>query len=185
MAKTYIQLQKEIDQLQLEAAKLMAREKSDVIEKVKDAIKTYELTPRELFGAKAGAKTGTATAGGKTKAKLSATPKFSDGAGNFWVGRGKRPDWLRDALASGRDLADFAIGVRRVVPPKAEAGMSTPKAVKPMNASKPKKAATNGATTLGARYKDADGNSWSGRGPMPKWLKAAVAGGKSLEQLAA
>ncbi len=32
-----------------------------------------------------------------------------DGDGNTWVGRGPRPQWLRDALASGRSLGNFAI----------------------------------------------------------------------------
>ncbi|MCC8616331.1 MULTISPECIES: H-NS family nucleoid-associated regulatory protein [Xanthomonas] len=30
---------------------------------------------------------------------------------NTWVGRGKRPDWLRDYLQSGRDLSEFEIPV--------------------------------------------------------------------------
>ena len=31
------------------------------------------------------------------------------GHGNTWVGRGKRPQWLRDALAAGKQLSDFEI----------------------------------------------------------------------------
>jgi DNA-binding protein H-NS len=30
-----------------------------------------------------------------------------DGAG--WGGRGKRPQWLRDALAAGKQLSDFEV----------------------------------------------------------------------------
>ena len=41
--------------------------------------------------------------------KPPAVAKFSDGQGNTWVGRGKRPQWLRDALAAGKQLSDFAI----------------------------------------------------------------------------
>ena len=37
------------------------------------------------------------------------------------------------------------------------------------------------ASKLPAKYRDALGNTWSGRGPRPKWLKAAVASGSSLE----
>ena len=39
----------------------------------------------------------------------SAVVKFSNGAGGTWVGRGKRPQWLRDAIASGKQLSDFAV----------------------------------------------------------------------------
>lgn len=34
------------------------------------------------------------------------------------------------------------------------------------------------------KYRDASGNSWSGRGLKPKWLSAALAGGKQLEDFA-
>lgn len=36
-----------------------------------------------------------------------------------------------------------------------------------------------------AKYRDADGNTWSGRGPKPKWFKAALAAGKSPDDLKA
>lgn len=35
--------------------------------------------------------------------------KYRDAAGNTWGGMGKRPQWLRDALASGKQLEDFLI----------------------------------------------------------------------------
>ena len=35
-----------------------------------------------------------------------------------------------------------------------------------------------------AKYRDAAGNSWGGRGPKPGWMKAALAAGKKLEELA-
>ncbi len=35
-----------------------------------------------------------------------------------------------------------------------------------------------------AAYQDGAGNTWSGRGPRPQWLKAALAEGKSLEDFA-
>ena len=37
---------------------------------------------------------------------------------------------------------------------------------------------------VAAKYRDAFGNSWSGRGLQPKWLKAAIAGGRSLGDFA-
>jgi DNA-binding protein H-NS len=32
-------------------------------------------------------------------------------------------------------------------------------------------------------YSDNAGNTWTGRGPKPKWLKAALDAGRSLEEL--
>jgi DNA-binding protein H-NS len=46
----------------------------------------------------------------KTKAgKKPMVVKFSNGAGGTWGGLGKRPDWLRAALAAGKQLSDFAV----------------------------------------------------------------------------
>jgi len=35
--------------------------------------------------------------------------KYRDNAGNTWVGRGRRPNWLKAALAGGKALQDFAV----------------------------------------------------------------------------
>jgi len=35
-----------------------------------------------------------------------------------------------------------------------------------------------------AKFRDSEGNEWSGRGPRPKWLRAALAAGRSLEDFA-
>lgn len=40
---------------------------------------------------------------------------------------------------------------------------------------KPRKAST--------AYEDDQGNSWSGKGPQPKWFKEALANGRTKEQL--
>lgn len=37
---------------------------------------------------------------------------------------------------------------------------------------------------VAAKYKDDQGNSWSGRGLKPKWLAMALASGKKLEEFA-
>ncbi|UUX97929.1 H-NS histone family protein [Aquabacterium sp. J223] len=34
--------------------------------------------------------------------------KYRDNHGNEWVGRGKRPQWIKDALAAGKTLEEFA-----------------------------------------------------------------------------
>ena len=47
--------------------------------------------------------------GRKAATKPAAEAKFRNEAGQTWGGRGKRPQWLRDALAAGKTLADFAV----------------------------------------------------------------------------
>ena len=47
------------------------------------------------------------------------------------------------------------------------------------------KASKSGAAKkVAAKYKDDNGNSWSGRGLQPRWLKAAMAAGKKPEDFA-
>lgn len=43
-----------------------------------------------------------------SKAASRGAPKYADQAGNVWHGKGPRPKWLKDALAAGKTLPDFA-----------------------------------------------------------------------------
>lgn len=175
----YAEIQAEIAQLQAEADKLKSEEKRGVIGRIKEAIKEYGITPRELFG-----NTATATS---SKSPLSASPKYSDGNGNTWVGRGPRPEWLRDALAAGKKLEDFAVagarpnGAMKVTTPARKASAKKAGATKAPS----KKAGKQTKNAGSPKFKDDAGNMWSGRGPQPNWLKAALAGGKKLEELRA
>jgi DNA-binding protein H-NS len=45
-----------------------------------------------------------------TKASINGPAKYADVSGNTWSGKGRRPKWLIDALATGKTLADFDIG---------------------------------------------------------------------------
>ena len=37
---------------------------------------------------------------------------------------------------------------------------------------------------VAAKYRDEAGNTWSGRGLQPRWLKAGIEGGKKIEDFA-
>ncbi len=45
-----------------------------------------------------------------TKAAINGPAKYADENGNTWSGKGRRPKWLTDALAMGKELADFDKG---------------------------------------------------------------------------
>ncbi len=168
--QTLAQVQKQIAALEAKAAKLREAEKAGVIARIKEAIKVYGIAPRELYSSppvKVKPNQKKAIAGG---------PRFSDGMGNTWIGRGPYPQWVRDALDAGKKLADFAVGGDTI---KATANEGS-------NKTAIKKTASKSAKKPGpAKYKDRTGNSWSGRGPKPNWLKQALAGGKTLEDLRA
>jgi DNA-binding protein H-NS len=115
MTKTYAQIVKQIESLKQEAEKLRRNEVDGVITRIRDAISFYNLSASDLGLALKPKGAGKAAAPVKRKkrkgsaAKSAAVVKFSNGAGGTWVGRGKRPQWLRDAIASGKPLSDFAV----------------------------------------------------------------------------
>lgn len=115
MAKTYLALQRDIAKLQKEAEAVRQKEVAGVVGRIKEAINTYGLTAQDLGLSGAGKpaakarKAADVTPKGRRGAAAASRPaKYRDASGNTWGGRGPRPHWLRDALASGKQLQDFA-----------------------------------------------------------------------------
>ncbi len=121
MTKSYTQLVKEIEALQVAADKARQKEVDGVITRIRTAISAYELTAEDLgFGTATapkaaakksgtpGVKTGMKRKGNKGP-KAPPVVKFKNDTGGTWGGLGKRPQWLRDALNQGKTLADFAV----------------------------------------------------------------------------
>ena len=207
MAKTYEQIQQEIEKLQSKAKALQAVEAKGVIVRIKEAIQHYGLTAEQLGfdGAKSStsssiispAATASApkqlpvpsakpTPKAATKTTVQGKPQFSDGSGNSWGGRGPRPAWLREALQAGRDINEFRIGKRakaKKMPVPLGAAIAAATASPASTPAAPTRAAAKpAATAKSARvsYGDDAGHSWSGMGPKPGWLKAAIESGKAL-----
>jgi DNA-binding protein H-NS len=114
MAQTYAQLQDQIAKLQAKADSVRNEELAAVMARIREDIKAYKITMQDLFGKSVGAAR-------KGKAKSSRQAKYGDGAGNVWVGRGPRPQWLRDALAAGKKLEEFVFGALAPAAPAAPA----------------------------------------------------------------
>ena len=176
MAQTYKQIQKQIEQLQRQAEVLRSSEVKGVVDRIKVAIAHYGLTAAQL---------------GLGTSKTVARPKKAReifGQVRCEVQRRQwqrlvrprtAPSRLRDALTAGRSIDEFRVGSRRKSKPvsaASESGETAAPAALPAR----KKA----KRTAKIRYKDDAGNSWSGFGPKPRWLKAALDAGKSLEDLA-
>jgi len=113
MTKSYASIVKQIETLKAEAEKARRKEVDGVISRIRTAIDAYQLTAADL-GFVTKAKTPKKTAA-KTKvrrkgaAKAPLVVKYRNDSGGTWGGRGKRPQWLRDALNAGKSLADFAV----------------------------------------------------------------------------
>ena len=116
MTKSYAQVIKQIEGLKLEAETLRRNEVSGVIKRIREAISFYDLTAADLgLGSKAKGGASKASAPVKEKKRKGAAAKgpraikFRNDSGGTWGGIGKRPQWLRDALAGGKQLSDFAV----------------------------------------------------------------------------
>ena len=116
MKKTYTQILDEIEALKKQAEQVRDKEVAQVIARIREAIAFYKLTPGDLgFGGRASAaakkarKVRVAKPGRKSAGKQARAPKFRDSAGNVWSGRGPRPRWLKEAIAAGKSMQDFAV----------------------------------------------------------------------------
>lgn len=109
MAKTYAEIQKEIESLQKTAESLRQKEVAGVVERIKTAIATYQLTAQDLgFGARSAAPSVPRGKGkGKRAPKAAAAAAYRHPDGRSWSGRGRRPAWINEALAAGKSLDDF------------------------------------------------------------------------------
>jgi DNA-binding protein H-NS len=123
MARTLAQIETQIAKLQQRADAIKAKEMVGVIERIRDAVGHYGLTPEHIFGVQAAkappprkAKASVEqVAVKKTAATQSAVKgkrvaiKYRDDKGNAWSGRGSQPRWLRTAVENGMSREDFSV----------------------------------------------------------------------------
>ena len=101
---TYLELKQKAEKLMAEAEQMRQQETDDVIAEIKEKVKAYGLTAQDLgFGSSAPRH--------KNTGRKSAAPaaKYRGPNGETWSGgRGRKPKWVSEALASGKKLEDFA-----------------------------------------------------------------------------
>ncbi len=101
---TYSELMAQAQSLMAQAEQARKNELSNVIADIKAKMKQYGITVADLGGA--------ASAGGRKagKSKSVAAPKYRGPNGELWAGGpGRKPQWVRDALAAGKDLDSYKI----------------------------------------------------------------------------
>ncbi len=117
--RTLAEIDAELKALQTEREAVRAAEVQGVIGRIKEAIEHYGLTAADLgLSGRRGvlrkpARSAAASPVKDTKRGMTATtanpPKYADGAGRSWTGRGKRPAWFVEALAAGKSPEDLLI----------------------------------------------------------------------------
>jgi DNA-binding protein H-NS len=98
---SYSELMAQAQSLMAQAEQARKSELADAIAGIKEQMKQYGLTVADLGGA-SGAKKG--------KSKSNAPAKFKGPNGELWAGGpGRKPEWVRAVLASGKSIEDFRI----------------------------------------------------------------------------
>jgi len=99
---TYLELKEQAEKLLAEAERMREQEIADAIADIKRKIELYGLTAADLGFAKSGP--------GPMRAKSKSPVKYRGPNGETWSGgRGRKPQWVTEALQQGRDLEDFAV----------------------------------------------------------------------------
>lgn len=105
---TYLELKAQAEQLLAQAEQMKAQETQDVIADIKQKITNYGLTAEDL-----GLSGGRGRAAKAPRASRSNAPspvKYRGPNGETWRGgRGRKPQWVVNALAQGKNLDDFRV----------------------------------------------------------------------------
>jgi DNA-binding protein H-NS len=121
---TYSELMTQANALVAQAEAARAAEKVEAIAHIRKTMKDLDVAIAEVAGYRSTQLPGHApdgpvskwpwTARGKSKAngpggKTSRPARFKGPLGELWSGVGRRPDWLKQALAQGKKVSDFEI----------------------------------------------------------------------------
>ena len=111
-APSYMDLQRQITELQTHAEAVRKQEFAEVIGRIREAIKAYGFTPADLFPEEGPRKKHrvaskqVSVGAGATKAAA----KYRDPAsGRTWTGNGKRPAWFVAAVQAGAAPESLAV----------------------------------------------------------------------------
>jgi DNA-binding protein H-NS len=103
---TYLELRARGEKLLAEAEELRVKELNDVIEDIKQKMKSYGLTAQDLGFSGSGGTRRRKSTGSAAKAPV----KYRGPNGEGWSGgRGRKPRWVTEALAKGKKIEDFAV----------------------------------------------------------------------------
>jgi DNA-binding protein H-NS len=99
---TYLELKQKAEKLMAEAEQMRQKEIDEVIAEIREKMKAYGLTAKDIGGVSNTGKRGSSGAGKKVK--------YRGPHGETWSGgRGRKPKWVVEALAKGKKLEDFLV----------------------------------------------------------------------------
>lgn len=112
----YQKIRNQIEALQVKANKILKTERQDALNALRAQIKTFGFTAGELGlnsrnkrKVSSGPLAPRSDSRQRKAVRKPVAPKYADGAGNTWSGRGKRPLWLVAAVSNGLAIESFKI----------------------------------------------------------------------------
>jgi DNA-binding protein H-NS len=110
---TYLELKEQAEKLLAEAERMRETEIADAIADIKRKIEVYGLTAADLGLAKnTGGPGGSRRPAAKAAAKSAV--KYRGPNGETWSGgRGRKPQWVVQALKDGRNIEEYAVANAR------------------------------------------------------------------------
>jgi DNA-binding protein H-NS len=101
---TYLELKEQAERLLAQAEEMREKEIADAIADIKEKVRLYGLTAADLGLARTGS-------GRSPRGKAAAAViKYRGPNGETWSGgRGRKPQWVTQALQQGRKLEEFAV----------------------------------------------------------------------------
>lgn len=107
---TYLELKQQAEKLFAQAEAMREKEIADTIADIKGKIELYGLTAEDLGFARGSASRKKAGPAVPRKASPKGAVKYRGPNGETWSGgRGRKPRWVVDALAAGRNIEEFAV----------------------------------------------------------------------------
>ena len=104
---TYLELKAQAEQLLAQAEQMKQKETDDVIADIKQKIANYGLTAEDLGLSGGRGRVAKAPRASKPSA---AAVKYRGPNGETWGGgRGRKPQWVVNALAQGKSLDEFRV----------------------------------------------------------------------------
>lgn len=98
----YSELMAQAQALMAQAEQARKSELASVVADIKAKMKQYGITAADLGGS--------ASTRGAAKTKSKAPAKYQGPNGELWAGGpGRKPEWVRAVLASGKSIEDFRI----------------------------------------------------------------------------
>ena len=107
---SYIELKEQAEKLLAQAEQMRQQETEQAVADIKAKMKAYGLTARDLGFSSGGSPAGGKRAPRRAAGAPKAPAKYRGPNGESWSGgRGRKPQWVVDALAKGRKLEEFEI----------------------------------------------------------------------------